>query len=261
MRPSPPVTTWPLIGSCARLGDKMRKAGRIVAGTIDRVLATVRPGVTTAQLDEVAEAYILEQRATPSFKWYRGTFPASICTSLNDEIVHGIPSKKRVVREGDVLSLDFGAIWDGFHADSAVTIVVGDPRSPDAATLVRVTEEALEAGISQIRPGGRLSDIGAAVQQVAEGAGFSVVREYVGHGIGRALHEDPQIANYGDPGRGPVLKPGLVVAVEPMVNVGGWETRVLADDWTVVTEDGSLSAHFEHTIAVTEDGHEVLTAR
>jgi methionyl aminopeptidase len=241
--------------------DKMRKAGRIVAGTIDRALAAVRPGVTTAQLDEVAEAYILEQRATPSFKWYRGTFPASICTSLNDEIVHGIPSKKRVVREGDVLSLDFGAIWDGFHADSAVTIVVGDPRSPDAEKLVRVTEEALEAGISQIRPGGRLSDIGAAVQQVAEGAGFSVVREYVGHGIGRALHEDPQIANYGDPGRGPVLKPGLVVAVEPMVNVGGWETRVLADDWTVVTEDGSLSAHFEHTIAVTEDGHEVLTAR
>jgi methionyl aminopeptidase len=241
--------------------DKMRRAGRIVAGTIDRVLAAVGPGVTTAQLDEVAEAYILEQRATPSFKWYRGTFPASICTSLNDEIVHGIPSTKRVVREGDVLSLDFGAIWDGFHADSAVTIVVGDPRSPDAEKLVRVTEEALEAGISQIRPGGRLSDIGAAVQQVAEGAGFSVVREYVGHGIGRALHEDPQIANYGDPGRGPVLKPGLVVAVEPMVNVGSWETRVLADDWTVVTEDGSLSAHFEHTIAVTEDGHEVLTAR
>jgi methionyl aminopeptidase len=241
--------------------DKMRTAGRIVAGTIDSVLAAVGPGVTTAQLDEVAEAYILEQRATPSFKWYRGTFPASICTSLNDEIVHGIPSTKRVVREGDVLSLDFGAIWDGFHADSAVTIVVGDPRSPDAEKLVRVTEEALEAGISQIRPGGRLSDIGAAVQQVAEGAGFSVVREYVGHGIGRALHEDPQIANYGDPGRGPVLKPGLVVAVEPMVNVGSWETRVLADEWTVVTEDGSLSAHFEHTIAVTEDGHEVLTAR
>ena len=241
--------------------DKMRKAGRIVAGTIDRVLAAVGPGVTTAQLDEVAEAYILEQRATPSFKWYRGTFPASICTSLNDEIVHGIPSTKRIIREGDVVSLDFGAIWDGFHADSAVSIIVGDPRSPDAEKLVRVTEEALEAGISQIRPGGRLSDIGAAVQQVAEGAGFSVVREYVGHGIGRALHEDPQIANYGDPGRGPVLKPGLVVAVEPMVNVGSWETRVLADDWTVVTEDGSLSAHFEHTIAVTEDGHEVLTAR
>jgi methionyl aminopeptidase len=241
--------------------DKMRKAGRILAGTIDHVLAAVKPGVTTARLDELAEAHVHEQGATPSFKWYRGTFPASICTSLNDEVVHGIPSKKRTVREGDVLSLDFGAIWDGFHADSAITVIVGDASSPEAEKLVRVTEEALEAGISQIRPGGRLSDIGAAVQQVAEGAGFSVVREYVGHGIGRSMHEDPQIANYGEPGHGPVLKPGLVVAVEPMVNMGSWETRVLADDWTVVTEDGSLSAHFEHTIAVTEDGHEVLTAR
>jgi methionyl aminopeptidase len=240
---------------------KMRRAGRIVAGTIDKVVAAVKPGISTARLDAVAEEYILEQGATPSFKGYRGTFPASICTSLNDEVVHGIPSPKRIVREGDVLSLDFGAIWEGFHSDSAVTLIVGDPPSPDAEKLVRATEEALEAGISQIRPGGRLSDIGAAVQQVAEGAGFSVVREYVGHGIGRALHEDPQIPNYGDPGRGPLLKPGLVVAVEPMVNVGGWETRVLADDWTVVTHDGSLSAHFEHTIAVTEDGHEVLTAR
>jgi methionyl aminopeptidase len=241
--------------------DKMRKAGRIVAGTIDRVLAAVRPGVSTAQLDAVAETYIREQGATPSFKGYRGTFPASICTSLNDEIVHGIPSPKRIVAEGDVLSLDFGAIWKGFHSDSAVTVLVGDAPSPEAEKLVRVTEEALEAGISQIRPGGRLSDIGAAVQQVAEGAGFSVVREYVGHGIGRNLHEDPQIPNYGEGGRGPKLKPGLVVAIEPMVNIGGWQTRVLADDWTVVTEDGSLSAHFEHTIAVTEDGHEVLTAR
>jgi methionyl aminopeptidase len=245
---------------------RMRRAGRIVAGTIDRVVAAVRPGVTTAQLDDVAEAYILEQGATPSFKGYGGAgsrpaFPASICTSLNEEIVHGIPSPKRVVVDGDILSLDFGAIWEGFHADSAVTVIVGEPPSAEAEKLVRVTEEALEAGISQIRPGGRLSDIGAAVQQVAEGAGFSVVREYVGHGIGRALHEEPQIPNYGEPGRGVPLKPGLVIAVEPMVNVGGWETRVLADDWTVVTEDGSLSAHFEHTIALTEDGHEVLTAR
>jgi methionyl aminopeptidase len=165
------------------------------------------------------------------------------------------------VTDGDLLSLDFGAIWDGFHGDSAVTVIVGEPPSAEAEKLVRVTEEALEAAISQIRPGCRLSDVGAAVQQVAEGAGFSVVREYVGHGIGRALHEEPQIPNYGEPGRGPQLKPGLVIAVEPMVNVGGWETRVLADDWTVVTEDGSLSAHFEHTIAVTEDGCEVLTAR
>jgi methionyl aminopeptidase len=165
------------------------------------------------------------------------------------------------VKDGDLLKLDFGAIWEGFHSDSAVTVIVGDARSADAEKLVRVTEDALEAGISQVKAGGRLSDIGAAVQQVAEGAGFSVVREYVGHGIGRSMHEDPQIPNYGEPGRGPQLKPGLVVAVEPMVNVGGWETRVLPDDWTVVTADGTLSAHFEHTIAVTEDGPEVLTAR
>jgi methionyl aminopeptidase len=247
--------------------DRMRRAGRIVAGTIDRVLEAVRPKVSTAELDAVAEAYIREQGATPSFKGYggggagRAPFPASICTSINEEIVHGIPSKGRTVVEGDLLKLDFGAIWEGFHGDSAVTVIVGDPPSAEADKLVRVTEEALEAGIEQIRPGGRLSDIGAAVEQVARGAGFEVVREYVGHGIGRNLHEEPQIPNYGRAGRGPVLKPGLVVAVEPMVNVGGWETRVLPDGWTVVTEDGSLSAHFEHTIAVTEDGHEVLTAR
>ncbi len=240
--------------------DRIRAAGRIVAGTIDRVLSKVRPGVTTAFLDSVAEEYIRERGAAPSFKGYRG-FPASICTSLNDEIVHGIPSDRRVLREGDLLSLDFGAIWEGFHADAAVTVFVGEPPSSEAEKLVRVTEEALEAGIAQIRPGGRLSDISHAVQQVVEGAGFSVVREYVGHGVGRNLHEDPQIPNYGPPGRGPEMRPGLVVAVEPMVNVGDWPTRVLADDWTVVTEDGSLSAHFEHTIAVTEDGHEVLTAR
>ena len=240
--------------------DKMRKAGRIVAGTIQRVLAAVRAGVTTADLDRVAEAYIVEAGAVPSFKGYKG-FPASICVSIDNEIVHGIPSPKRVVKEGSVLSLDFGAIWEGFHGDSAVTVIVGEPPSSEVEKLVRVTEEALSAGIAQIRPGGRLSDISNAVQQVAEGAGFQVVREYVGHGIGRSMHEDPQIPNYGPPGRGPELKPGLVIAVEPMVNLGGWETRVLADDWTVVTADGSLSAHFEHTIAVTEDGHEVLTAR
>jgi methionyl aminopeptidase len=241
--------------------DKMRAAGRIVAGTIDRVLAAVVPGKSTADLDAVAERYIHEQHAVPSFKGYRG-FPASICTSLNEEIVHGIPSPKRVLKEGDLLSLDFGAIWEGFHADSAVTVFVGGQApSAEAEKLVRVTEEALEAGISQIRPGGRLTDISHAVEQVAVGAGFEVVKEYVGHGVGRALHEDPQIPNYGPPGRGPAMKPGLVIAVEPMVNIGGWETRVLADDWTVVTADGSLSAHFEHTIAVTEDGHEVLTAR
>ena len=246
--------------------DKMRRAGRIVADTIDRVLATVRVGVSTAELDAAAETYIREQGALPSFKGYgggggRAPFPAAICTSLNEEIVHGIPSKARSVADGDLLKLDFGAIWEGFHADSAVTVIVGEPPSAEAEKLVRVTQEALEAGIAQIRPGGRLTDIGAAVEQVAGGAGFQVVREYVGHGIGRALHEDPQVPNYGRPGRGPEMKPGLVLAVEPMVNIGGWETRQLADGWTVVTEDGSLSAHFEHTIAVLEDGHEVLTER
>jgi methionyl aminopeptidase len=239
---------------------RMRVAGSIVAETIDTVLAAVGPGVSTADLDAVAEAFIRERKATPSFKGYRG-FPASICASLNEEVVHGIPSPKRILKEGDVLSLDFGAIWDGYHADSAVTVFVGEPPSAEAEKLVRVTEEALEAGISQIRPGRRLSDISHAVQQVVEGAGFSVVREYVGHGVGRSLHEDPQIPNYGLPGRGPELRPGLVVAVEPMVTMGDWKTRVLADDWTVVTADGSLAAHFEHTIAVTEDGREVLTAR
>jgi len=240
--------------------DKMRVAGRIVAATIDAVLGAVRPGVSTADLDAVAEGFIREREATPSFKGYRG-FPASICASLNEEVVHGIPSPKRILKEGDVLSLDFGAIWEGYHADSAVTVFVGEPPSAEAEKLVLVTEEALEAGISQIRPGGRLSDISHALQQVVEGAGFAVVREYVGHGIGRNLHEDPQIPNYGLPGRGPELRPGLVVAVEPMVTMGDWRTRVLADDWTVVTADGSLAAHSEHTIAVTEDGREVLTAR
>ena len=238
---------------------KMRRAGRIVASTIDAVTDAVRPGLTTGDLDEVAEKVIRGEGATPSFKGYRG-FPASICASVNQEVVHGIPGKKRL-EEGDILSLDFGAIWEGYHADSAVTVFVGEPPSAEAEKLVRVTEEALEAGISEVRAGHRLSDISHAVQQVVEGAGFAVVREYVGHGIGRNLHEDPQIPNYGPPGRGPELKPGLVVAIEPMVNMGGWETRVLADGWTVVTADGSLSAHFEHTIAVTGEEPEVLTAR
>lgn len=242
--------------------EKMRRAGRIVAGTIEAVLRAVAPGRTTKDLDRVAEGYIREQGATPSFLGYGNPpFPASICTSLNEEIVHGIPSTKRVLREGDLLSLDFGAIWEGFHADAAVSVFVGEPPSDEAEKLVRVTREALEAGIAEIRPGGRLSDISHAIEQTVLGAGFQVVREYVGHGIGRRLHEDPQIPNYGPPGRGPELKPGLVIAVEPMVNMGGWETALRADRWTVVTADGSLSAHFEHTIAVTEDGHEVLTVR
>ncbi len=237
---------------------KMRRAGRIVASTRERVLAAVRPGVTTGQLDAIADEHLSAEGATASFKGYRG-FPASICTSVNEQIVHGIPGD-RTLRDGDLLSLDFGAIWDGYHGDSAVSEFVGEPPSAEAEKLVLVTEESLEAGISQIRAGGRLSDIGTAVQQVVEGAGFSVVREYVGHGIGQSLHEDPQIPNYGPPGRGPELRPGMVLAVEPMVNLGGWETRLLEDGWTVVAADGSLSAHFEHTVALTDDGPEILTA-
>jgi methionyl aminopeptidase len=239
--------------------DKMRRAGRIVAATREKVAAAVRPGMTTAELDRIGEEHIRESGAVPNFKGYRG-FPASICTSINDEIVHGIPGK-RLLRRGDLVSLDFGAIWEGYHADSAVSVFCGEPPSDQAEKLVRVTEEALEAGISQIRPGKHLSDIGHAVQQVVEGAGFSVVREYVGHGIGQSLHEDPQIPNFGPPGRGPELRPGMVLAVEPMVNLGGWETRVLEDAWTVVTADGSLSAHFEHTVAVTSAGPDILTER
>lgn len=238
---------------------KMRRAGRIVAKTIDAVLDAVRPGVTTGDLDAVAAQVIRKEDATPSFLGYRG-FPASICASLNEQIVHGIPGPRRV-EEGDLLSLDFGAIWDGYHGDAAVTVFVGKPPSAEAEKLVRVTEEALQAAIQQIRAGAFLSDVGHAVEQVAGGAGFGVVREYVGHGIGRALHEDPQVPNYGSPGRGPKMREGLVIAVEPMVNLGSWETVLMPDEWTVVTADGSLSAHFEHTIAITEDGTEVLTAR
>jgi methionyl aminopeptidase len=241
---------------------KMRRAGRILADTIDRVLSEVAPGRTTLDLDRVAEAHIRAEGAIPSFKGYKGTFPASICASVNHEIVHGIPSKDRVLAEGDVLSLDFGAIWEGFHADSAVTVFVGGVApSEDAARLVKTTEAALDAALATVRPGGRLSDIGHAIETVADAAGLGVVREYGGHGIGRRMHEDPFIQNWGPPGRGPEMRPGLVVAVEPMLNLGGDETVAMADGWTVVTADGSLSAHFEHTVAVTEDGNEIFTLR
>jgi methionyl aminopeptidase len=239
--------------------EKMRRAGQIVAQTIERLQVAVGPGMSTAHLDAMAEQYIRGVGAVPSFKGYRG-FPGTICTSLNEEVVHGIPGK-RTLKEGDILKLDVGAVWEGYHGDSAISMFVGEPPSDVAEKLVRVTEDSLEAGISALRLGCRLSDVGHAVQQVVEGAGFSCVREYAGHGVGRALHEDPQIPNYGEPGRGPLIRPGLVVAIEPMVNVGGWRTRLLADRWTVVTADKSLSAHFEHTIALTEDGPEVLTAR
>lgn len=240
----------------------MRRAGRIVADTISTVIEAVKPGVTTADLDEVAERHIREEGAIPSFLGYRGTYPATICASIDNEIVHGIPSPARQLEEGQLLSLDFGAMWDGFHADSAVSLFVGGaPPDEDAARLLKTTEEALYAGIAVAQPGGRLSDIGHAIESVVQPTGLGLVREYGGHGIGRAMHEDPFIQNFGRPGRGPELRPGLVIAIEPMLMLGDEETRVLADDWTVVTVDGSLAAHFEHTVAITENGPEVLTAR
>jgi len=234
----------------------MRRAGEIVAAAIEAARAAVRPGVTTEELDHTAAREISGRGAQPSFLGYRG-FPKTICTSVNDEIVHGIPGTRKL-KEGDLIKLDVGAVVDGFHADSAVTIPVGEP-SPEALKLIETTERALWAGLAEARIDRRLGDIGAAVQTVAEGAGFSVVREYVGHGVGRSLHEEPPVPNYGSAGKGYRLSAGLVVAIEPMVNVGGYETRLLDDGWTVVTADGTLSAHFEHTVAVTPEGPWVLT--
>lgn len=238
--------------------DLMRQAGQVVAKTIKVLLKEVRPGITTGELDAIAHKCMLEAGSKPSFLGYRG-FPATICTSINEEIVHGIPGK-RILREGDILSLDVGAIVGGYHGDSATTVGVGKI-TPEAEKLLRVSEGSLTAAIRQCRAGARMGDVSWAVQQYAEGQGFSVVKEYVGHGIGRALHEEPSVPNFGAPGKGMVLKPGMVLAIEPMVNVGEWRTRLLDDNWTVVTEDGSLSAHFEHTVAITEGEPEVLTAR
>jgi len=234
----------------------MRRAGRVVAEMLDACQAAARPGVTTADLDKVAREVLARRGAKSNFLNYHG-YPAVICTSPNNVIVHGIPGSYRL-REGDLISIDCGAIIEGWHGDAARTIGVGEI-SEQARKLVRVTEESLWAGIEHVRKGARLSDIGHAVQTVAEGAGFSVVREYVGHGIGRAMHEEPQVPNYGLPGKGIKLKVGHVLAVEPMVNLGSAETSLNDDGWTVVTADGTLSAHFEHSIAVTEDGPEVLT--
>lgn len=238
--------------------EVMRKGGEIVARTHQRLEEALRPGITTAELDDIAERLIRSHNATPSFKGYRG-FPASICVSPNHVIVHGIPGPQ-TLDEGDIVSIDIGAFYEGYHADSAWTYAVGEIDA-SAAELLKVTEQSLEAAIAQCHPGKRLGDVGYAVQEVAEAAGFSVVREYVGHGVGRSLHEAPQIPNYGPPGRRETLSPGMTLAIEPMVNAGGPETKALADGWTVVTLDGSLSAHFEHTVAITPEGHEVLTAR
>lgn len=236
--------------------ETMREAGRITAMALRVVGDAVRPGVTTAELDALAEAAIRDAGAAPAFKGYNG-FPATLCTSVDSQVVHGIPGV-RVLREGEIVSVDCGAIVDGYYGDSAMTFPVGTP-SDEARRLMDATQRSLEAGIARCIPGMRLHDISAAVQGVAESAGFSVVREYVGHGIGRAMHEDPQVPNYGQAGTGPTLKVGMVLAIEPMINAGRADVRSLDDGWTVVTVDGGLSAHFEHTVAITEDGPRILT--
>ncbi|HUL73146.1 MAG TPA: type I methionyl aminopeptidase [Vicinamibacterales bacterium] len=239
--------------------ERLKKANLFVAEVLARLEAAVAPGVTTADLDRLAEKLVRDAGAEPAFKGYRG-YPATLCASVNDQVVHGIPSAKTVLRAGDIISLDIGVKLDGFYGDAAVTVPVGEV--PDAThQLLRVTSEALERGIRQAQVGGRLSDIGHAVQAWVEMHGFSVVREFVGHGIGEKLHEEPQIPNYGAPGRGPKLAEGMVLAIEPMVAMGRPETRVLADGWTAVTRDGSLAAHFEHTVALTAGGPLVLTPR
>lgn len=237
----------------------MRRANQFVAAVLAELEAMVAPGVTTADLDRAAEKLTREGGAEPAFKGYRG-YPATLCASVNDEVVHGIPSPSRALKPGDIVSLDMGVKLDGFFGDSAVTVPVG-PVPPETEALLAATREALGLGIAQAQVGGRLSDIGHAIQTCVEGRGFSIVREFVGHGIGERLHEEPQIPNYGSPGRGPKLAAGMVLAIEPMVAMGRPETRVLGDGWTAVTRDGSLAAHFEHTIAVTAEGPLVLTAR
>ncbi|KFN03499.1 type I methionyl aminopeptidase [Bacillus clarus] len=234
----------------------MREAGRIVALTHQELKQHITPGITTKELDQIAEKTIRKHGATPSFKGYNG-FPGSICASVNEELVHGIPGKRKL-EEGDIISIDIGAKYNGYHGDSAWTYPVGNI-SESVQKLLDVTEKSLYLGLEQVKPGERLSNISHAVQTHAEENGFSIVREYVGHGIGQDLHEDPQIPHYGPPNRGPRLKPGMVICVEPMVNQGRRYVKTLSDDWTVVTVDGKWCAHFEHTIALTEAGYEILT--
>ena len=237
---------------------KMYAANRIVATVLSELEATIAPGVTTQELDEFAEARVVAAGATPAFKGYNG-YPATLCTSINDAVVHGIPTRQPL-SEGDVISIDMGVLLDGYYGDSALTVGVGRI-GPEAARLLRVTEEALKLAIAAVQVNARVSDLGHAVQTHVESHGFSVVREYVGHGIGTELHEDPQIPNYGRPGRGPRLREGMVLAIEPMVNVGGPAIRLLDDGWTAVTRDGGLSAHFEHSVAVTVNGPQILSDR
>jgi len=236
--------------------DSMRHAGKIVGDVIDLLKAAVAPGMTTLDLDKIAYKEITRQGAKPTFKGYQG-FPASICTSVNEEIVHGIPGK-RVLLEGDIVKVDVGATIEGFIGDAAVSLPVGEV-APEATALMDSTRISLEEGIKAAQPGARVGDISAAVQAYGESRGYGVVREFVGHGVGRFLHEDPQVPNYGQAGMGPLLRVGMCIAIEPMFNLGDWHTKILDDEWTVITADGKLSAHFEHSIAITEDGPEILT--
>jgi methionyl aminopeptidase len=238
--------------------EKMRRSGTVVREILEYVRGFVRPGATTMDLENAAVKKIEELGVKPAFKGYHG-YPCVLCTSINSEVVHGIPSTKRVLREGDIVSIDTGVILDGYYGDSAITVPVGDKIAPKAQRLVDVTRASLESGIKAVKIGASLGDIGAAVQDVVEAEGFSVVREFVGHGIGTKLHEDPQVPNFGRRGLGLKLREGMVLCIEPMVNSGKPDVQVLADGWTAVTQDGSLSAHFEHTVAVTKDGAVVLT--
>ena len=238
--------------------EKMRRSGRIVRQVLDSVREVVAPGVTTMELERVAERKIRELGAKPAFKGYYD-YPCVLCTSINNEIVHGIPSERRLLKTGDIVSIDTGVVLDGYYGDSAITVPVDGDLSPELQKLLDVTRESLYRGIEAARIGNTVGDVGAAVQHLVEANGFSVVREFVGHGIGTKLHEDPQVPNYGAPGSGPKLRDGMVLAIEPMVNVGRSETRLLDDKWTAVTQDGSWSAHFEHCVAVTKNGPVILT--
>jgi len=237
--------------------DKLRASSQLVAATVQHLAPMIEPGITTAELDRAAEAYIRQHSGIPAFKGYRG-FPATLCTSINAEVVHGIPSKKRRLKAGDIIGIDCGAIVDGYYGDHAITFAVGD--ITDAGRmLIETTQQALDVGIAQAKVGNRLSDISHTIQAYAEMRGYSVVKAFVGHGIGTALHEEPQVPNFGPPGRGPRLREGMVLALEPMLNIGTADVEILSDNWTVITADGSLSAHFEHTVAVTDRGGVVLS--
>jgi len=236
----------------------MHRAGQVVREVLELVRSHVKPGATTLDLENAAEKRIAELGAKPAFKGYHG-YPCVLCTSVNSEVVHGIPSARRVLKDGDIVSVDCGAVIDGFYGDAAITVPVGQKLDATTARLLRVTEDSLKSGIAAVKPGATLGDIGAAVQSVVEAEGFSVVRDFVGHGIGSNMHEDPQVPNFGEAGRGMKLRTGMVIAIEPMVNAGAPDVRVLKDGWTAVTGDGSMSAHFEHTVAVTETGAMILT--